>query len=183
VNYTNLQIIFYPDPRLRKISPTVTKFDAQLNALAQRMFELMREEQGVGLAAPQVGVNLRMFVMNPTGEPDDDQVIVNPVLLDADGNEPDDEGCLSLPKIRTNVDRATSLRLKAQTVTGQPIDTVLQDFEARVVQHEVDHLNGILLIDRMGFTSRMGVRKRLRDMELDYEKNQPTRNMRKTNDK
>jgi len=183
VNYTNLKIIFYPDPRLRKISPTVTKFDAQLNALAQRMFELMREEQGVGLAAPQVGVNVRMFVMNPTGEPDDDQVIVNPVLLDADGNEPDDEGCLSLPKIRTNVDRATSLRLKAQTVTGQPIDTVLQDFEARVVQHEVDHLNGILLIDRMGFTSRMGVRKRLRDMELDYEKNQSTRNMRKTNDK
>jgi peptide deformylase len=166
--YENLRIIHYPDPRLRKVCDAVTVFDENLIALSKRMFELMRQEQGVGLAAPQVGVNLRLFVMNPTGKPEDDRVVVNPELLDADGNELDDEGCLSLPKIRAQIGRATELHLKAQDEHGRPFELDLEDFEARVVQHEFDHLNGIMLIDRMGFTARMGIRKRLREMEEEF---------------
>ena len=166
--YENLQIIHYPDPRLRKVAEPVSDFGPDLQALAKRMFELMREEQGVGLAAPQVGVNLRLFVMNPTGEPQDDKVIVNPELFDADGNEVGEEGCLSLPKIRASIERATSLRLKAQDEHGKPIELELEDFDARVVQHEFDHLNGIMLIDRMGFTARMGIRRKLKELEADF---------------
>lgn len=165
--YENLKIIHYPDPRLRRVAEPVTEFGDDLQALAKRMFELMREEQGVGLAAPQVGVNLRLFVMNPTGKPEDDKVIVNPELFDADGNELGEEGCLSLPKIRANIERATELRLKAQDENGRPIEMELEDFDARVVQHEFDHLNGIMLIDRMGFTARMGIRRKLKELEAD----------------
>src|SRR5665213_2462075 len=76
----DLQIIVYPDPRLKKRSKPIEKFDAELNALATRMFDLMREAKGVGLAAPQVGVNLQLFIMNPTGKPEDDRVYINPSL-------------------------------------------------------------------------------------------------------
>src|SRR4051794_24643770 len=97
--FEDLKIIQYPDPRLKKLSADVTTFDERLKALAARMFELMREEKGVGLAAPQVGENVRMFVMNATGEPADDRVYVNPVLSDPIGEEEAEEGCLSLPDI------------------------------------------------------------------------------------
>src|SRR4051812_13549183 len=83
----DLQIIKWPDPRLRKKSEPVTTFDDALRDVAERMFELMRQHKGVGLAAPQVGVNLRMFVANPTGEPGDDKVYINPVLTDPEGGE------------------------------------------------------------------------------------------------
>lgn len=166
--YDKLKIIFYPDPRLRMVSETVTTFDANLVKLANRMLELMRQEQGVGLAAPQVGFNLRLFVMNHDGKPESDRVIVNPQLLDAQGNELDEEGCLSLPKIRANVDRATQVTLKAQDLTGKTFTEVGEDFVARVWQHETDHLNGVMLIDRMGFTAKMAARKRLKELEVDY---------------
>ena len=117
--YEDLKIIFHPDPRLRKVSEPVTRFDADLEALAARMFELMREEQGVGLAAAQVGINIRMFVMNHDGKPENDRVICNPQLLDADGNEVGEEGCLSLPGIRANIDRATQLTLQAHDLNGK----------------------------------------------------------------
>jgi peptide deformylase len=169
IMYDDLQIIFYPDPRLRRVSETVTAFDANLSKLASRMFELMRQEQGVGLAAPQVGVNLRLFVMNHDGKPESDRVIVNPQLLDAEGNELDEEGCLSLPKIRANIDRATKVTLNAQDLNGEPFTEVGEDFVARVWQHETDHLNGVMLIDRMGFTAKMASRKRLKELEADYD--------------
>ena len=166
--YEDLKIIFYPDPRLRRLAEPVTKFDQDLVDLTSRMFHLMREEQGVGLAAPQVGANLRLFVMNFDGKPESDRVVVNPHLLDAEGNELDEEGCLSLPKIRANIDRAAKLTLRAQDVTGQPFQETGEDFVARVWQHETDHLNGIMLIDRMGFTAKMSIKKKLKDLEIDY---------------
>jgi peptide deformylase len=168
--YQSLKIVYYPDPCLRRVSEPVTQFDENLAALAARMFDLMREEQGVGLAAPQVGVNLRMFVMNATGKPEDDKVIVNPTLTDAEGNDMGEEGCLSLPKIRADIDRALTLTLSAQDLNGKPFTETETGFVARVWQHEFDHLNGIMLIDRMGFTARMGVRKRLREMEEAFAK-------------
>jgi peptide deformylase len=166
--YEDLKIIYYPDPRLRKVAEPVKAFDADLLALTHRMFELMREEQGVGLAAPQVGVSLRLFVMNHDGKPESDRVICNPQLLDAEGNELGEEGCLSLPKIRAHIDRATKLTLKAQDVTGKAFEEVGEEFIARVWQHEVDHLNGIMLIDRMGFTAKMGIKRKLKELEDDY---------------
>src|SRR5436190_16022003 len=98
--FQELKIIQYPDPRLKRASAEVGAFNADLRALAQRMLALMREAKGVGLAAPQVGRNVRMFVMNPTGEVGDERIYVNPVLSDPqDGEEESEEGCLSLPDI------------------------------------------------------------------------------------
>src|SRR4051812_13101206 len=113
-----IEIIFYPDPRLKKSSAPVTSFDQSLRDLAARMFELMRENKGVGLAAPQVARNIRMFVMNATGEPSDDRVYVNPVLTDMEGDEEAEEGCLSIPELRIKVTRSRSLRMQAQDLSG-----------------------------------------------------------------
>src|SRR5258705_8968063 len=134
-----LTIIHYPDPRLRKKSQPVTVFDDTLRQVAGRMIELMRAEKGVGLAAPQVGLNIRMFVANPTGKPEDDRVYVNPELCDLEGAEESEEGCLSLPEIRVNVTRATvSGRMRAQDLSGQPFEQGAEGFLTRVWQHETD---------------------------------------------
>src|SRR5687767_15343058 len=111
--YEDLQIIQYPDPRLKKVSKPVESFDSSLKALAARMLQLMREARGVGLAAPQVGRNIRLFVMNHTGEPNDDRVYVNPQLLEAEGNEEAEEGCLSLPGLTANIVRDKAVRIVA----------------------------------------------------------------------
>src|SRR5580765_5413873 len=94
-----LKIIQWPDPRLKRVSEPIKQITPEIQDLAVRMFVLMREAKGVGLAAPQVGLNLRMFVMNATGQPGDDRVYFNPVLSDPEGEESGEEGCLSLPTI------------------------------------------------------------------------------------
>ena len=164
MDVSRLKIIRYPDPRLRTVSEPVEAFNADLSALAGRMFELMREAKGVGLAAAQVGVNVRMFVMNPTGEAGDDRVIVNPRLSEAAGSETDDEGCLSLPGITAAVERSREMTLRAQDLTGQHFEEVETGYVARIWQHETDHLDGILFTDRLGFVGKSAVRKKLKAM-------------------
>ncbi len=166
--YENLTIIRWPDPRLKKPSVPVERFDDRLRLLANRMLELMRESKGVGLAAPQVAQNIRMFVMNPTGQPQDDRVYVNPVLTEGDGEEEGEEGCLSLPGIYIQVQRFKTLHMQAQDLDGNPIDQVESGYLARIWQHEVDHLNGTLLTDRMGAVAKLANRKKLKELEEEY---------------
>lgn len=163
-----LKIILYPDPRLKKMSQPVEQFDQDLHNLVVQMFKLMRESHGVGLAAPQVGRNLRLFVMNASGEAGDDQVYINPVLLDGDGNDEAEEGCLSLPDIRIKVNRNKLITIQAQDLDGNPFEQSAGGFIPRVWQHEFDHLNGILLTDRMGPVAKMTHRKRLKELEEAY---------------
>ena len=167
--YEDLKIILWPDPRLKKMSKPVDAFDSSLKELADRMLVLMREAKGVGLAAPQVGLNIRMFVMNATGEPGNDRVYVNPVLSQGEGEEEDEEGCLSLPEIHTKVVRFRDLTLNAQDVEGKPIEEADSGFVTRIWQHEFDHLNGTLLTDRMGPVARMAARRTLKDLEAKYQ--------------
>ena len=165
----DLKIIRWPDPRLKKKSEPVTEFDEDLRNLAGRMLELMRECKGVGLAAPQVGVNVRLFVVNPTGKPEDDKVYVNPVLSDAEGDEEAEEGCLSLPDVNVNIRRPTAkVRMQAQDLNGEGFEQVGSGFITRIWQHENDHLNGILIVDRMGPVAKLTHRKRLRELEEEY---------------
>ena len=171
--FEQLQIIQYPDPRLRQLSKSVEVFDDRLKALTQRMFELMRLDKGVGLAAPQVGINQRLFVMNHTGQPADDRVYVNPELFDITGNEEGEEGCLSLPGITALINRGQTLRIVAKDVNGQPFEQTESGYLARIWQHEFDHLNGVLITDRMGDVARMTHRKALRELESEYEAKQP----------
>jgi peptide deformylase len=166
--FEDLKIVIYPDPRLRKVSTRVTVFDDKLAALSRRMLELMRESKGVGLAAPQTGQNIRLFVMNATGKPEDDRVYVNPALSDADGEEKSEEGCLSLPKINVEVDRAKTAKMTAQDLSGNPIEQTETGYIARIWQHELDHLNGVLIIDKMGPTAKIENRKILKDLEESF---------------
>ena len=163
-----VKILLYPDPRLKKVSAPVTAFDQGLRELVGEMFKLMREAKGVGLAAPQVGENHRVFVMNPTGEAGDDRVYVNPALTEAEGSEEAEEGCLSLPDIHVKVVRSKKIRMQAQDIEGHAIDQTAAGFISRVWQHEFDHLNGILITDRMGPVAKMANRKKLKDLEDRY---------------
>lgn len=166
---SDLKIIKYPDPRLKKMSAPVTVFDQSLRDLAAQMLELMKEAHGVGLAAPQVGQNIRMFVMNPTGEEGDERVYVNPVLSEADGEEEGEEGCLSLPNINAKIWRSTHLKMTAQDLDGNPIEEIGEGFIPRVWQHETDHLNGTMIIERMGPVAKLACRRILKELKQKWD--------------
>jgi peptide deformylase len=120
------------------------------------------------LAAPQVGENIRMFVINATGKPEDDRVYVNPVLTEAEGDDTAEEGCLSLPEIHVQVNRSKTLRMAAQDLEGAAFEEVQSGYIPRIWQHEYDHLNGVLIIDRMGLGDKFKYRRALKDLEAAY---------------
>ncbi len=171
--YEDLRIIKWPDPRLVKTSQPVERFDENLAALVKRMLDLMREYRGVGLAAPQVGLSIRLFVMNPTGKPEDDLIYVNPVLKDPNGEEESEEGCLSLPDINIKVMRSKSITLVGQDIKGQPTERRETGYLARIWQHETDHLDGTLLTDKMGPLAKLANRKTLKELEEKYYEEHP----------
>jgi peptide deformylase len=129
--------------------------------------ELMRAEEGIGLAAPQVGVNLRLFVSNISGDPKDDLVFVNPQLTELGEPGDSEEGCLSIPDVRGVVRRYMKCRITAQDLAGRPVDFRAEMLAARCYQHECDHLDGTLIIDRMGEADKIANRKKLKQLETD----------------
>jgi peptide deformylase len=169
------QIVFFPDPRLLKVSAPVSRFDADLTLLAARMLQLMRDARGVGLAAPQVGLNIRMFVMNPTGQQEDDRVLINPEITDPADAEEAEEGCLSLPGINALINRARTLHIRAQDLSGRWFERTEVGWPARIIQHEFDHLNGILILDRMGAVARMTNRKTIRELQDKWAEAHPAK--------
>jgi peptide deformylase len=141
------QIRQYGDPALRMKAGEVSEFDDDLRRLVDRMIALMHDAQGVGLAATQVGVLRRLFVFE-AGE-DGPRAIVNPVVAErADETAPDEEGCLSLQGVRVPVERSTRIVLEGKDPNGEDMRVELDEYGARVVQHELDHLDGVLIIDR-----------------------------------
>jgi len=164
-----LTVVHYPDPRLRKVCEPVTEFDGDLQALVDRMFELLRAGSGIGLAGPQVGVLKRLFVMNITGEDKDNMVFINPEIRDMHGSREAEEGCLSLPEVYVQVRRAAQCTIKAQHLKGEPIELEGEDLLGRVWQHETDHLNGTLILDRMGPSDKIATKKRLKELEAAYK--------------
>src|SRR5258706_1231944 len=175
----DLSIIRYPDPRLRKMSAPVTQFTPELRDLALRMIELMKEARGVGLAAPQVGQNIRLFVINPTGEGEDIRIYVNPILTEAEDEDEGEEGCLSLPNITAKVWRSKRLRLQAQDLQGHPIEETADGYIARIWQHETDHLNGTLILDRMGPVARLACRRILKELQQKWDDEHPDQKKKK----
>ena len=146
------QIRQYPDPVLRLRANEVETFDEELARLAERMTQLMHDAQGIGLAATQVGVLRRVFVFT---DGDDDRVLVNPRIVEQGGMvETDAEGCLSLGPIRVPVERSLEVTIEGQDLTGAPVRYELECTSARVVQHELDHLDGVLIIQRTDDAAR-----------------------------
>lgn len=165
---TSLQIIHYPDPRLRKACQPVAKFDDSVAALAARMFELMRDEEGLGLAAPQVGVLVRLFVCNVSGDPKDDVVFINPTLSDLSDPGESEEGCLSIPDVRGTFQRYMKCRIRGFDLAGKPIEFEGTDLGARCWQHECDHLDGRLILDRFSEADKIAARRKLKELEAKY---------------
>jgi peptide deformylase len=160
-----LHIVKYPDEVLRKATETITEFDENLTLLASKMLEIMHANNGVGLAAPQVGLSLRLFVLNPTGKPEDDLVVCNVEFLEATGWAEAEEGCLSLPQIYGNVRRHQKVTIQAQDLKGKTFELNATDLLARILQHEADHLDGRLIIDRMSTIGKLANRRQLKYLE------------------
>ncbi len=155
------KVLTYPDPFLRQVAKPVTEFGAALDELIHDMAETMWDEPGIGLAAPQVGVGIRLFVydLEVSNDHDKVQVVCNPEFILMEGAESDEEGCLSVPGFTANVKRSARVVMRGQDRDGGPIELDVSGLHARLLQHETDHLNGKLFIDHLSALKR-GIFKR-----------------------
>ena len=162
-----LDIVKYGDPVLERPGETVTEFDAGLKRFVSDMFETMYASRGVGIAAPQVGVSKRLFIMDCSGgrDPEARVALVNPVVLNVEGEQMGDEGCLSFPGIFFPVKRSLRAVVRAQDLNGEEFEFDGLDLEARCVLHETDHCDGIVFIDRTTTLKRELVRRKIRRLE------------------
>ncbi|KAK8479691.1 hypothetical protein V6N11_009835 [Hibiscus sabdariffa] len=147
-----LKIVVYPDPILRKRNKRIDTFDENLKKLVDEMFDVMYKTDGIGLSAPQVGINVQLMVFNPVGERGEGQeiVLINPrVTKYSKKTVLFNEGCLSFPRIYADVERPESIKIDAQDINGARFTVDLSELPARIFQHEFDHLEGILFFDRM----------------------------------
>jgi peptide deformylase len=169
VDLKKLRIVTYPARVLRTRAQPVKVIDDEVRAVAQRMIHLMREAPGVGLAAPQVGLGWRMFVAIGPGEAVEDReafVFINPVLSDPSREVEDyEEGCLSLPQIQATIRRPKAITVTAQGLDGQTFSMTSDILQARIWQHETDHLDGVLILDRMSPLDKLANQRAIRDLE------------------
>ncbi|REJ77232.1 MAG: peptide deformylase [Acidobacteria bacterium] len=140
------KITEYPEEVLARVGEPVTEFDKELKALTDDMFETMYDDHGVGLAAPQIGLSLRLFVMDCDGIK---LVAANPEIIETSGEDTGQEGCLSVGKVPAVVTRAMKARLRAQDVNGEWFEKEAEGYAARCFQHETDHCDGKLFIDHL----------------------------------
>jgi peptide deformylase len=170
-----MQILHYPHPALRRKSVPVARIDQELQNVVREMFDLMYGAEGIGLAANQVGLPYRLFVLNLTGkreERSEEHVFINPEIVHRKGSQEAEEGCLSLPKLYANVRRAREIVVEAFDLAGQGFELTVDDLASRAIQHEIDHLDGVLFIDRLSETSRREVAGLLEDFEAHFRRQQ-----------
>lgn len=156
-----LEILHYPDPRLRNCAKPVEKFDRKLREFADNILETMYHCSGIGLAATQVGVTWRVVVIDVSEERDQPLCLINPEIIEQEGEEISEEGCLSVPSVYEKVTRAECIRIKAQDKNGGQIEMGADGLLAVCIQHEIDHLDGKLFIDYLSGLKRQRIRKKL----------------------
>jgi peptide deformylase len=168
---SELKIIQYPHPTLRHVSKPLKRVDAELKGMIKQMFELMYAAKGIGLAANQVDLPYRFFLVNLESDPAKGQemVFINPVLSRQKGSAEAEEGCLSLPGLYADVKRSERVTIDAYNLAGENIRLEADGMLARVVQHETDHINGKLFIDRLNTAALLQVRDTVREFEIQFE--------------
>ena len=167
-----MRIIQYPHPTLLHRSKPLHRVDAELQKMVAEMFDLMYEHRGVGLAANQVDLPYRLFVMNAKGDPaikDEEYVFLNPVLSKHKGMVEEEEGCLSLPGLYAPVRRPEKVTISGYDMSGQAIEIDAEGLLARIVQHETDHLDGVMFIDRLSPTNRMKVKETVEEFITEFQ--------------
>ena len=157
-------VVKIPDPILRKKAQPVAKIDEAILRLVEDMKDTMYKEPGVGLAAPQIGVSLRVIVWDSPENKEGFQSLINPKIVKTEGQEKGLEGCLSIPDMSGEVVRYTSIQVEGIRPNGANVSLALTDFTARILQHEVDHIDGILYIDRLSPADRALVQKKLKKL-------------------
>ncbi len=170
-----MKIVHYPHPALRHAGRPVTSVDKKLRLQVGEMIDLMYEARGLALAAPQVALPYQLLVMNITGDASQkerEEVFLNPVIVERKGSIDDEEGCLSFPGLYQKVRRAKSVKIQAYNLKGELVERVATDLEARAWQHELDHLNGVLFIDKMGVIARLAARSTVKNFESDFRRAQ-----------
>lgn len=168
-----LRVLNYPHPTLLRPAKPLKRVDAELRSLVREMFDLMYQHEGIGLAGPQVGLPYRVFVMNETGDPkqpEHEYVFLNPVLSKPKGTEEKEEGCLSLPKLYAPVRRPAGIHVSAYNMAGQAVEVDADGLFARVLQHENDHLDGVMFIDRISQTALIDVRDQLEEFRDEFQR-------------
>ncbi len=165
------EVVKYPDPVLARPGAEVTVFDDALRKLVAEMFESMYIAQGIGLAAPQIGISQRITVIDVSFKknPEDKLVLINPEVVEKAGKQVEEEGCLSLPDIREKVARAARVKVKAQDEHGEWFEVEGEELLARALLHEIDHLDGVLFIDRISRLKRELVLRRIRKLQKNGE--------------
>ncbi len=164
-----MRIIDYPHPTLRHVSRPLKRVDADLRRMVAEMFDLMYQAKGIGLAANQVDLPYRLFVVNLEADPaakDQELVFLNPVISKRKGQKEQEEGCLSLPGLYAPVVRPETVTLQAYNLAGQEFHEEISGMLARVVQHETDHLDGVLFIDRLTEPQQVEIRDQLAEFEM-----------------
>ncbi len=165
------KIIYLPDPRLRKNSSNVETFDNDLQILIDDMFETMYHAKGVGLAAPQIGINLRLSVIDVVGDKTQQIVIINPEIIESEGEEVYQEGCLSVPGAYDKVKRASWVKVRALDRNGNSFEMESDGLLGECFQHEIDHLNGKLFVDLLSPLKKSMARKKLERYKRDESRN------------
>ena len=166
-----MRIVKYPHPTLRRTSRPLLRVDADLQRIVREMFDLMYEHKGIGLAANQVDLPYRFFVMNLESDPqikETEHVFINPVIEKRTGMAEADEGCLSFPELYAPVRRPDKVTVSAYNLAGQEVAYELTGLAARAVQHETDHLDGVLFIDRLSPSGQLAVKEALEELELEF---------------
>lgn len=165
-----MRLVRYPDPVLRKAAEPVKEFDGKLLRLVRSMFTIMYRHRGIGLAAPQTAVAARVIVANTSGSKDGELPLVNPVILKFYGSQMGEEGCLSFPGVFAKIERPAKIIGRARNLSGQPVEFEAEGLLARVIAHEIDHLDGVLLPDRISPADKIAVKNALKKLEKLYLK-------------
>ena len=170
-----LRIVNYPHPALRYRSRPVTQIDDELRSTVREMFDLLYAAKGVGLAANQVALPYRFFILNITADPeqkDKELVFINPVIVKRHSSIEEEEGCLSIPGVYCDVRRARKIKVQAFSLAGELVEYEAEDLFSRAVQHETDHLDGKLFIDYLSLLARHAIKDKLRQFESQFHKAQ-----------
>ena len=164
-----LNIRKYPDPILRQTAEPVRVIDEKITKLAADMIETMEDAKGAGLAAPQVGESIRMVIVDFDPEHRDPKVLINPVITKRMGRKVlQDEGCLSFPGLYSRVKRNPKIVFEAQNLDGEVVEYQVEGIAAKAIQHEIDHLDGMLFVDKVGPSDKLSIRDELEAMEDAY---------------
>lgn len=167
-----MELLYYPDPKLRRIAGRVKSVNGEVHDLVRPMFDVMYGTRGIGLAAPQVGLDIRMIVANLTCDPeraDREEVYLNPQVVEREGEVKEEEACLSLPGLYAELARPKRVTVRYMNLEGRMVTRTVEDLHARLFEHEIDHLDGILIVDRLSAADKAKWAPLLKELEADFK--------------